>query len=151
VALDARLTGEVVHASAGKHGVVLDLGRTDGGEVVGEEHKLGLAGAKGLERGLVAEGVLARLHHQRELGVDVLGTGLLLQAREGGEGGLGERRLWNAASRLIRGSPPTKRIVCGPFCPHMPVLRPLAPTGPYAERGGGPHLGTLGHLDCLVA
>ena len=74
MALDARLTGEVVHTSAGKHGVVLDLGRTDGGEVVGEEHKLGLAGAKGLERGLVAEGVLARLHHQRELGVDVLGV-----------------------------------------------------------------------------
>lgn len=69
-------TSEVVDTSAGKHGVVLNLRLAESGEVGGKEDELGLALAEGLEGGLVAKGVLSRLHDELELGVNGL-TALL--------------------------------------------------------------------------
>ena len=51
--------GVVVNASLGEHRVVLDLRLAQGRAVVGDDDQLGLAGAKGLEDGLVPESVLA--------------------------------------------------------------------------------------------
>lgn len=67
----------VVNTALGEHGVVLNLGLADRGDVVGDEDHLGLASPEGLEGGLVAEVVLARLHDEGETAVDAL-LGLLL-------------------------------------------------------------------------
>ena len=48
-----------MHAGLGEHRVVLELGLAQRGAVVGDDHQLGLPGAKRLEHGLVPEGVLA--------------------------------------------------------------------------------------------
>ncbi|GIL83774.1 hypothetical protein Vretifemale_12530, partial [Volvox reticuliferus] len=66
----------VVHACLGEHGIVLHFALADSRAVVADDHQLGLARAKGLQAGLVAQSVLATLHHQRETRVDVL-LGLL--------------------------------------------------------------------------
>lgn len=47
---------EVVDRCLGKHGVVLELRLAERGSVAGNDDKLGLAGAKALEGGLVTEG-----------------------------------------------------------------------------------------------
>ena len=44
--------GVVVHVTLGKHRIVLKGGLAEGGAVVGDEDKLGLVAAKGLEGGL---------------------------------------------------------------------------------------------------
>ena len=66
------VTAEVVDLGLGEHGVVLELGLAEARHVLGDDHELGLAGAQRLERGLVPEGVLARLHHQLQGAVDRL-------------------------------------------------------------------------------
>ena len=43
----------------------------------GNDDEFGFSGAKGLERGLVAEYVFARLHNKRQARVDAVGAGLL--------------------------------------------------------------------------
>jgi hypothetical protein len=63
----------VVHVGLRKHSVVLDLRLAQGRAVVADDHELGLARSQRLECGLVAQGVLARLHHKREARVDGLG------------------------------------------------------------------------------
>jgi hypothetical protein len=62
----------VVHAGLGEHGVVLDLGLAQGRAVVGDDDELALAAAQRLERGGVAQRVLAGLHDQRQPVVDGL-------------------------------------------------------------------------------
>ncbi len=69
-------SGVVVNVGLGKHSVILDLRLAEGGAVVADNDKLRLARSQGLEGGLVAEGVLARLHHQRKARVDGLGLRL---------------------------------------------------------------------------
>merc|ERR1719272_1149417 len=67
---------EVVHTGLREHGVVLDLALPECRAVAGDEHELRLALAQGLKGGLVAELVLAALHHKlqpRVDGVRVLG------------------------------------------------------------------------------
>ena len=84
------LACEVVDARARHHGVVLDLGLAESGQVVGQKHELGLPGAKGLQRSLVPEGVLSALHHELELGTDGFGALLALRNFGGhGDGGGG--------------------------------------------------------------
>merc|ERR1719420_1164502 len=56
----------------GQHGVVLDLGLTERGSVVGDDNQLALAVPQGLEGLLVAKNVLAGLHDQGESGIDRL-------------------------------------------------------------------------------
>lgn len=80
----------VVHAGAGEHGVVLDLGLLQRGAVVGDEDHLGSARAEGADGLLGAEHVLATAHDQLELGVDVLNSGLDL--RHGESRGWGEKK-----------------------------------------------------------
>ena len=67
----------VVDAGLGKVSVVLDLRAHQRGAVVGDDHKLGLALAEGLEGLVEAEAVLAALHDESKLGVDAF-LGLLL-------------------------------------------------------------------------
>ena len=50
------VAGEVVDRGLGQHGVVLELRLAERGSVAGNDDKLGLAGAKALEGGLVTEG-----------------------------------------------------------------------------------------------
>lgn len=50
------VTREVVDRGLGQHGVVLELRLAERGSVAGNDDKLGLAGAKALESGLVTEG-----------------------------------------------------------------------------------------------
>ena len=70
----ARLTSSVVvNVSLGKHSVVLNLGLAERGAVIADDNELRLAGSQGLQGRLVAQGVLARLHHQRQARVDGLG------------------------------------------------------------------------------
>lgn len=66
------VAGVVVHASLGQHGVVLDLGLAERRAVVGDDDELALATTKRLERGGVAQRVLAGLHHQGQPVVDRL-------------------------------------------------------------------------------
>ena len=67
----------VVDVGLGKVSVVLNLGADKRGAVVGDDHKLGLARAEGLESLVETKAVLAALHDEGELGVDTL-LGLLL-------------------------------------------------------------------------
>ena len=62
----------VVHARLGQHGVVLDLGLAQRRAVVGDDDELALAASQRLERGGVAQRVLAGLHNQRQPVVDRL-------------------------------------------------------------------------------
>lgn len=55
----------VVNASLGEHGVILDLTLPERRGVVGNDDELGLPLPQSLNGLLVAEDVLARLHHQR--------------------------------------------------------------------------------------
>lgn len=59
-------------SSAG-HSVVLNLGLAERGAVIADDDELRLAGSQGLQGRLIAQGVLARLHHQRKARVDGLG------------------------------------------------------------------------------
>ena len=69
-----RLTSSVVvNVSLGKHSVVLNLGLAERGAVIADDDELRLAGSQGLQGRLIAQGVLARLHHQRKARVDGLG------------------------------------------------------------------------------
>jgi hypothetical protein len=68
----------LVDTGLGEHGVVLDLRLAQRRAVAGDQDQLGGALAQGLQGGLVAEGVLARLHAQCEAVVQRVG-GLLLQ------------------------------------------------------------------------
>lgn len=45
-----------MNGGLGKHGVVLELTLAEGGSVGSDDDQLGLAGAEGLDGGLVAEG-----------------------------------------------------------------------------------------------
>ena len=67
----------VVDVGLRKVSVVLNLRTHKRRAVVGDDHKLGLALAEGLEGLVEAEAVLAALHDEGELGVDTL-LGLLL-------------------------------------------------------------------------
>ena len=67
----------MVDAGLRKVSVVLDLRAHQRGAVVGDDHKLGLALAEGLEGLVEAKAVLAALHDKSELGVDAF-LGLLL-------------------------------------------------------------------------
>ena len=60
----------VVDTGLGQHGVVLDLRLAERRRVVGNDHQLALAVPQGFESLLVAEAILARLHHERQPGVD---------------------------------------------------------------------------------
>ena len=60
----------VVDTSLGQHGVVLDLRLAERRRVVGNDHQLALAVPQGFEGLLVAEAILARLHHKRQPRVD---------------------------------------------------------------------------------
>jgi hypothetical protein len=55
------VAGEVVHGGLAEHGVVLELGLAERGGVAGDDDELGLAGAEGLEGGLVTKSDLAGL------------------------------------------------------------------------------------------
>jgi len=59
-----------VDGTLSQHGVVLDLTLAQSRGVVGDDDHLGLAGAEGLDGGLVTEGGLTRLHDQLDLAVD---------------------------------------------------------------------------------
>jgi len=88
------VTGEVVNVALGKHSVILELGLAERGGVSSNDDKLGLPGAKGLQRGLVAENILSGLDNKRKARVNGVGcllgllgghlctsVGLLLKAR----------------------------------------------------------------------
>ena len=51
--------------------VVFNFRLTHSGAVVGNDDKLGLAATQGAQGLLVSQLVLARLHHQLEVGVDI--------------------------------------------------------------------------------
>lgn len=55
------VAGEVVHGGLAEHGVVLELRLAERGGVAGDDNELGLAGAEGLEGGLVTKSDLAGL------------------------------------------------------------------------------------------
>jgi len=55
------VAGEVVDGSLAEHGVVLELRLAERGGVAGNDDELGLAGAEGLEGGLVTKSDLAGL------------------------------------------------------------------------------------------
>jgi len=67
----------LVNRDLGEHGVVLNLGLLQGGAVVGEDDDARGALTESLEGGLVAEGVLAGLGDEGNLGVDVIRALLL--------------------------------------------------------------------------
>ena len=67
----------MVDTAAREHSVVLNLRATDGWAVGSNEDKLSLSLTKSLQGRLVAEVVLARLHHQSQARVNGL-RGLLL-------------------------------------------------------------------------
>jgi len=116
------VAGEVVHGSLAEHGVVLELRLAERGGVAGDDDELGLAGAEGLEGGLVTKSDLsglflgdslvgrclvsnfvgdAHLDSQRQLGVDaVSGLCSLLRCHcDGiwmGELGGGRRSSWSS-------------------------------------------------------
>ena len=54
-------SGVQVDGGLGEHGVVLELGATEGRAVAGDEHKSALAGAHSLQSRLESASVLARL------------------------------------------------------------------------------------------
>jgi hypothetical protein len=64
------VAGEVVHGGLAEHGVVLELRLAERGGVAGDDDELGLAGAEGLEGGLVTKSDLAGLF----LGDSLVGT-----------------------------------------------------------------------------
>ena len=116
------VAGEVVHGGLAEHGVVLELRLAERGGVAGDDDELGLAGAEGLEGGLVTKSDLAglflgdllvgtssvskfgghaHLDSQRQLGVDaVSGLCSLLRCHcDGiwmGELGGGRRSSWSS-------------------------------------------------------
>ena len=67
---------EVVNGSLGKHGKVFQLGLAKWRAVGGDQDHLGLSLTKSLERGLVSQGSLSRLHYKLDSGVDAI-DGLL--------------------------------------------------------------------------
>ena len=67
----------MVDAGLRKVSVVLDLRAHQRGAVVGDDHKLGLTLAEGLESLVETKAVLAALHDESKLGVDTF-LGLLL-------------------------------------------------------------------------
>merc|ERR1711907_168942 len=62
----------VVHAGLAEHGVVLDLALPERRAVAADHDELALAAPQALEHGLVAERVLATLHHEGQAAVDVV-------------------------------------------------------------------------------
>ncbi len=66
------VTAVMVHASLGKHGIVLDFGLAKRRTVVGDDDQLTLAAAQRLERSSIAQRVFAGLHHQRQPVVNTL-------------------------------------------------------------------------------
>jgi hypothetical protein len=72
------VAAEVVDGALGQHAVVLELTLAERRGVASNDDELGLAGAEGLEGGLVTQGDLSGLHHQRQLGVDAVGILLVL-------------------------------------------------------------------------
>jgi len=74
----------VVNVGLGKHSVVLDLRLAQGRAVIADDDELALPRPEGLERALVPQGVLARLHDESKARVDGLGRLLdLLLGRHG--------------------------------------------------------------------
>jgi len=103
---------EMMHANFGEHGIVLDLRLPKRRAVVRKDDQLPLGVAQRLEDGLVAERVLAALHHQLQLVVDALRALLRLlrgshrierpraaTTEGGGAKGGGERRRREWAAR----------------------------------------------------
>ena len=66
------VAGEVVDGGLAEHGVVLELRLAERGGVAGDDDELGLAGAEGLEGGLVTKSDLAGLFFERCISLDVL-------------------------------------------------------------------------------
>ncbi len=62
----------VVDGGLGEHAVVLELGLADGVAVVGDDDDLGAAGAEGTHGLVEAKAVLAGLHDEGDLGVEVI-------------------------------------------------------------------------------
>jgi len=58
------VAGEVVDGGLAEHGVVLELRLAERGGVAGDDDELGLAGAEGLEGGLVTKSDLSGLFLQ---------------------------------------------------------------------------------------
>lgn len=71
-------SGVVDDRGLGKHSVILDLRLPERGAVVADDDKLALSRSQGLERALVTQRVLPRLHHKRQARVDVLSGGFIL-------------------------------------------------------------------------
>lgn len=63
---------EVVDGGLGQHGVVLEKRLAQRRSVLGDDDELGLAASEALEGGLVAEGDLAGLDDERQLGADAI-------------------------------------------------------------------------------
>lgn len=59
-----------MNRSLGQHRVILEFGLAKRRRVTGDDNKLGLARSQRLERGFVAQRHFARLHDEREAGVD---------------------------------------------------------------------------------
>jgi len=62
----------VVDGSLGEHAVVLEFGLADGVAVVGDDDDLGAASTEGAHGLVEAKAVLAGLHDERDLGVEVI-------------------------------------------------------------------------------
>lgn len=86
----------MVHADFGKHRIVLDLRFSERRTIVRNQNQFSLGASEALEHGLVAERVLAALHHESELVVDVF-LSLL--------GFLGGRHLRSTLLLLLLGFP----------------------------------------------
>lgn len=98
------VTMEVVHTGLREHGIILNLTLAQSRAVVGNEDKLGLALAQGLQSRLESQAVLATLHHQLQASIDGIcglgSLGLLL-------GGHGGSRMRNLRKAPLKGLPAT--------------------------------------------
>ncbi len=74
----------VVDGGLGEHAVVLELGLADGVAVVGDDDDLGAADAEGSHGLVEAEAVLAGLHDEGDLAIEVIDLRLGLLSHFGG-------------------------------------------------------------------
>lgn len=63
----------MMNVELSKHRIVLQLRLAEWWGVASNDDQLGLSVSQGFECGLVSEFILARLHHQRQTGVDRVG------------------------------------------------------------------------------
>merc|ERR1740121_3035541 len=66
------VSAEVVHASLGKHGIVLDLALAQSWAIVRDQNQLGLTLPQRLQCCLGSQAVLAALHNQGETSIDAV-------------------------------------------------------------------------------